>query len=755
MKREALLLATFVCSTMTYAQHRTAVAIPDSTQMVHLQEVQVVSTRAGKKTPMAYENISKDQLKKQNFGQDIPFLLSLTPSVVTTSDAGNGIGYTSIHIRGTDPGRINVTTNGIPINDADEGSVYWVNMPDLASSVDNMQVQRGVGTSTNGAAAFGATVNMQTEELSYKPFTSLDGSYGSYNSHKETFKFGTGLLKDHWAFQGRLSNIGSDGYIDRASTKLNSYFLQGGYFNNNTEIKFITFNGQERTYHAWDYASKAQMEEYGRRYNPCGEYTAADGTTAYYKNQIDFYHQQHYQMLWNQILTNHLNLNVALHYTRGFGYYEEYKPGENLYEYLLTSSIGDGTSDLVRRKEMENNFYGTVFSLNYNYKKLNASFGGGWNEYDGKHYGDVIWVKNFSGALDPDHQYYHNNVTKKDGNIYAKVNYEFIKGLNGYVDLQYRRLDYKITGPTDSFTSNSKGGYDQVSFDIHTHFNFFNPKAGLYWTISPNNTIYGSFAVAHKEPTRDDYQNSLGTLLPKAESLNDWEAGYKYNGTIFSAGANFYYMHYNNQLVLTGQQDAIGSPISKNVGKSYREGIELTAALKPCKDFRWDANATFSRNRAKDWHVVLDDTQESINLGNTHLSYSPDLIFNNIFSYNHKGFEASLQTQYVGKQYMTNTSIKSYTDNGKEVSLMLDAYCVSNLNLAYTFKLPNVKSVTLGVTIYNLFSEKYESNGSANVQFKSDGKNGAIAYQDGDGDSYSAYSAQAPINFMAHASFNF
>jgi len=743
------MLAAFACSAMTFAQHRTAEALPDSTSMVHLQEVQVVSTRVGEKTPMAYENVSKDQIQKQNFGQDVPSLLSLTPSVVTSSDAGNGIGYTYIHVRGTDPSRINVTVNGIPINDPESSQLYWVDMPDLVSNTDNIQVQRGVGTSTNGAGAFGATINMQTDELSNKAFGSFDGSAGSYGSHKETFKFGTGLLNDHWAFEGRLSNIGSDGYIKRAFSKLDSYFLQGGYFGDKTVVKFITFNGNERTYFAWDYATKAQMEQYGRRYNPSGEYTDDNGKTAYYKNQTDNYHQQHYQLFWNQILSQYFNLNVALYYTRDFGYYQEYKPDQKLYKYLLTSTIGSG-SDLINEKLEDHNFYGTVFSLNYKNNRLNSSLGGGWNDFDGDHYGQVLWVKNFSGSLDPDHEYYRNSADKKDGNVYAKVNYELIKGLNAYADMQYRRVDYKITGPTDKFDNNK----NQLSLNVHNHFNFFNPKAGLYWTVNPNNTVYASFAVAHKEPTRDNYEDNIDDQL-KAEQLNDWEAGYKYASRMFSAGANFYYMHYNDQFVLTGQQNALGDMISKNVGKSYREGVELSAAFQPCKAFRWDANATFSRNRAKDWMVTLDNTGKNVDLGDTPLSFSPDVIFKNIFSYNYKGFEASLQSQYIGKQYMTNTGFKSYVDGSNNVSLMLDSYFVSNLNLAYTFKLRHMKSVTAGVTFYNLFSEKYESNGSANAQLESDSNGKVIAYQDADGDSYSAYSAQAPVNFMAHLSLNF
>jgi iron complex outermembrane receptor protein len=474
------------------------------------------------------------------------------------------------------------------------------------------------------------------------------------------------------------------------------------------------------------------------------------------KIRLDNYHQQHYQLLWNQILSEHLNLNVALHYTHGNGYYEQYKDGwghvgEKLYKYLLTSSLGS-KSDLIRRKMMDNDFYGTVFSLNYQNDKLNASFGGGWNKYTGNHTGKVIWVRNFSGNLDPNHEYYNNDATKRDGNIYGKVSYELLKGFSAYADLQYRHVGYKMDGPSDAFDDNKK----QISYNINNSFDFFNPKVGLYWNVNSHHALYASFAVAHKEPTRNDYEDNL-TNIPQSERLLDWELGYRYSSSIISASANLYYMKYNNQFVLTGEKNPIGELIAKNVGSSYRTGLELSLSVKPSptSPFRWDGNLTLSRNRAKDWTVQLDDTGETKSLGHTPLSFSPDAIFNYAFSYNKKGWNVSLMGQSIGKQYMTNTGFKSFTQNGKDVSLMLDAYSVVNLNIDYTFKLPHFKSITLGATVYNLFSEKYESNGAASTQFKSDGKNGVIAYQDDYEDSYSVYSAQAPVNFLAHISLLF
>lgn len=756
-----LVAAVVVCLPQAYAENLKETKLDslntvggESMKSVMLQDVQVVSTRAGQKTPMAFQNFSKKEIKAVNFGQDIPFLLSLTPSVTTSSDAGTGIGYTGIRVRGTDPSRINITTNGIPVNDAESNQVYWVNMPDFASSVESMQIQRGVGSSTNGGGAFGASVNMQTEDIGVKPFLGLDGSAGSYGSHKETLRFGTGILGGHWGVQGRLSNIGSDGYIDRASVRLNSYFLQGGYFSDNTVIKFITFNGTEKTYHAWNYASLYEMQQNGRTYNSCGEYYDNDGNRHYYKDQTDNYHQQHYQLLWNQIISPNLNLNVALHYTHGHGYYEEYKSGAKLYKYTLSTDVSL-TSDLIRRKLMDNDFYGFVSSLNYDNKNgLTATLGGGWNKYDGDHFGNVIWVKNYTADLDPLHEYYNNNAKKYDTNIYGKVNYEFLNGLNAYVDLQYRHVGYSMTGPTDAFD-----GTTQTVFNLKDKFDFFNPKAGLYYDINANNKVYASFAISHKEPTRNDYEDNIGTDL-KAERLYDWELGYKYQSKVFSAGVNFYYMNYRDQFVLTGELNNIGEAIAKNAGKSYRAGVELQAAYQPVDWFRWDANATFSRNRAKDWTVTLDDGTMT-NLGETPLSFSPSTIFNNIFTFNYKGLSANIQSQYVGKQYLTNTGFDSYTyydsesKTDKEVSTVLNAYFVTNLDLAYTFKLKGLKSATIGCTIYNIFSEKYESNGWSSPGFKKGSNGNVIAYCATDDPYETGLSAQAPCYFMGHLSLNF
>ncbi len=773
MKKNLLLAVALTGTTAVYAVNPEKEKI-DTLRSYQLQDVQVVSTRATKKTPVAYSDMDKQQIKAVNFGQDIPYILALTPSVTTTSDAGNGIGYTGIRVRGVDPSRINITANGIPMNDAESAQVFWVNMGDFASSVQSLQLQRGVGTSTNGAGAFGASLNMQTENIGMKPFVGIDLSAGSYYSHKETLRFGTGLLDGHWGIQGRLSNIGSKGYIRRASTKLNSYFLQGGYFADRTMVKFITFNGVEQTYHAWNYASKYEQSLYGRRYNSCGEYTDADGNTRYYDGQTDNYHQQNYQLHWEQVINDHWNFNVALHYTKGAGYYEEYKPDSKWTRYKLT---GDGLmrGDLIRRKKMENDFYGTVASLNYNNQAgLTAHLGGGWNKYDGDHFGHVIWmgapyyiIYNAQGerigtqpvlppsGLQHDHEYYRNNAKKTDGNVYAKVNWEFCKGLSAFVDLQYRHVGYKTSGVSDKWSSD---------FVINDKFDFFNPKFGLNYDITPHHRAYASYAVSHKEPTRNIYEDNETPNL-KAEKLDDLEVGYKYLSGKFSAGVNFYYMNYTNQFVLTGELNEIGEmkASNKNAGKSYRMGMELEAAWQPVDWFRWDANATFSKNESKDWMVTLSDG-EVVNMGNTPLSFSPDLLFNNVFSFRFKGFTASIQSQYIGEQYLTNTGLKAYTttdanNRDVEVGMMLEDVFKTNLNLSYNFSMKKwgVKEATVGCTIYNLFDARYDNNGWADPMYKKNANGNVIAYTTPEsGGLYMAgFAPSAPIHVMFNLSLNF
>ena len=748
----------------------------DSTDVVkekHLQEVQVTSLRATGNTPVAFSNLNREQIEAVNYGKDVPFLLSTLPSVITTTDAGNGIGYTSIRVRGTDASRINVTANGIPLNDSESSRIYFSDIGDFASSVQSIQVQRGVGTSTNGAGAFGATINMLTESIGMKPFVGLDVSGGSYGTHKETVRFGTGLMNGHFGIQGRLSNIGSDGYVDRATSSFNSYFLQAGYFTDNTTLKFITFNGTEKTYMAWNYTSKREQSLYGRRFNSCGLYYDAQGNMKFYDDQYDNYHQQHYQLHWNQWLGKDWTMNVALHYTHDNYYYDQMKMGKKLYEYLLTDDA-KMRADLVQRKDGFKDFYGTVASVNYNnHNGLTANFGGALNHFYATHMGHVMWVgipfyKNTANVtpalpeLEPNYKYYGNYSRKTDGNIYAKVNWEFVKGLSAYADLQYRHVNCQMDGSASDWDDDG-----QINYDLNRNFDFFNPKAGLNYEINRHHRVYASYAIAHREPTRDHFQEQWGKPI-HAERLNDLEVGYQFHHRRFSAGVNLYWMDYKNQFVLTGELNDEGEAVTKNIDKSYRLGVELEAAWMPVNWFRWDVNATLSKNRAKDMIITLDDYTTQVNVGETPLSFSPEVIFNNIFTFNYKNWSASIQSQYVGEQYLTNYGVKtmrcwsdwSQTDDvATDETLMLKDHFTTNIDLNYHFNLKKwgLKKGCVGFAFYNLFSAKFDNNGWAAPQFRQDSNGKVYAVNTwGLRDQEAAgFAPSAPFHFLAHLSFNF
>ena len=749
------------------------VANKDSLHVEQIQEVVVTSLRATDKTPVAYSNLNREQIEAMNFGKDIPFLLSTLPSVITTTDAGNGIGYTGIRVRGTDASRINVTANGIPLNDSESSRIYFSDIGDFASSVKSIQVQRGVGTSTNGAGAFGATINMLTESIGANPYVGLDVSGGSYGTHKETLRFGTGLMKGCFGIQGRLSNIGSNGYVDRATSSFNSYFLQAGYFSANTTLKFITFNGTEKTYMAWNYTSKAEQSLYGRRFNSCGLYYDKEGNMKYYDDQYDNYHQQHYQLHWNQWLSNKWTMNVALHYTHDNYYYDQMKTGKKLYTYLLT----DDTSmraNLVQRKDGYKDFYGMVASVNYdNRNGLTVNLGGAINHFDATHLGHVMWVgtpyykKTPDVALplpglEPNHEYYDNDSRKTDGNIYAKVNWEFARGLSAYVDLQYRHVNQQMDGGSGDWDENG-----QINYDLNRNFDFFNPKAGLNYDIDQHHRVYASYAIAHREPTRDHFQEQWGKPI-HAERLNDLEVGYQFRHRRFSAGVNLYWMDYKNQFVLTGELNDEGEAVTKNIDKSYRMGMELEAAWMPVDWFRWDVNATLSKNRAKDMIITLDDYTTLVNVGETPLSFSPEVIFNNIFTLNHKGWSASIQSQYVGEQYLTNYGVKtmrcwsdwSQTDDvATDESLMLKKHFNTDLDLSYNFDLRKLglKNARVGITFHNLFSAKFDNNGWAAPQFRQDANGKVYAVNTwGLRDQEAAgFAPSAPFHVISHLSLNF
>lgn len=736
MKKEFLMVIGILCTGFSYAQEN------DSLRHVVLQEVQVVSTRASEKTPVAFSNIGKEQIKKQNLGQDIPFLLTLTPSVVATSDAGTGIGYTGVRVRGTDATRINITTNGVPMNDAESHNLYWVNMPDLASSIEDMQIQRGAGTSTNGGGAFGASINMKTESVSTRPYGEVSASYGSFNTHKEVVKVGTGLLNGHWGFDARISNIMSDGYIDRASSDLKSYFVQGGYYGDNTVVKLITFGGKEKTYHAWSGVSESLLET-NRRYNSCGEIDDEQG--GFYSDQHDNYLQTNYQLLFTQRITDVLNLNITLHYTDGDGYYQEYKNKRSLKEYGLVPFLSGSTevaeSNLIRRKQMDNGFGGGVFSLNYTADRLAASFGGAVNHYNGDHFGNVIWVKNYIGALSPDHEYYRNKGRKTDANFYLKGNYELIQShLNVYADLQYRHINYKINGDNDKWDFMN----DRMQkLNVNNTYDFFNPKVGVFSQLNRYNSVYASLSVAQKEPTRNNFTDAKFGVTPKSEKMLDYEVGYTFTNSTFLAGVNFYYMKYKDQLILTGETNDIGEPLAANVPDSYRAGMEFQLGAKITSWLNWNGNLTLSRNRIKRYTEVLynytegEDTPQKVEnyLGTTPISFSPNLTFNSLFSFDYKGFSAAFQSLYVGKQHLDNTGRKEN---------MLDSYFINNLRAGYTFPLKVLKSVSVNVLVNNLFNVMYSSNGAV-----------YSSMYNGERTDDRYYFPQAGTNVLANVSFRF
>lgn len=724
----------------------------DTAKVVRLQNVEVTATRATKSTPVAFTNVSKQQIAELNHGKDIPFLISSTPSVLTTSDAGAGIGYSAMRVRGTDATRINVTANDIPMNDAESHSIFWVNTPDFASSLEDIQIQRGVGTSTNGAGAFGASVNMRTQRFSMNPYAEMSGTYGSFNTNKETFKVGSGLIGGHWNFDARFSHIASDGYRDRASSKLHSYFAQAGYFGGQTSVRFITFGGKECTYHAWDGISKSDLTD-NRKYNPNGEIKRDGKVIGFYDDQTDNYRQTHYQLIWDQGIGANWHWNLGLHYTDGFGYYQEYKNARTLKEYGLEPfMVGDNKvkkSSLVRKKNVDSGFGGAVFSLNFAKGSLNTTFGGSFNSYANDHYGNVIWVENYLLPLDPSHEYYRNKGKKNDFTIYWKASNTLWQSLRLYADVQYRHIGFKINGDNDKWDWTASPEHLQV-LNVDEKFDFFNPKVGLIYDFNKHNTAYASFSVAQKEPTRNNYTDGLFTVHPKAEKLFDWEAGYTFSSDRFTAGVNFYYMKYKDQLVLNGKLNEIGEAMAENVPDSYRMGVELQAGVKITEWLRWDLNGTFSRNRIKDYVGYVSNyeastwndlyTQTAVEKGNTTIAMSPSFIGNSVIEFNLKGFSAQFTSQYVSRQYLDNFE-------NKEDSL--DPYFVSHLNLAYTFKLPHVKAITVGCTVYNIFNEKYETNGYSQTC--------ALVSADG---SYKLSSdprfyPMAGTNVLAHLTFSF
>lgn len=662
-----------------------------------LNDVNVNALRATGKTPIAFTNISKSEIEKGNLGQDLPYIISLTPSVVTSSDAGAGVGYTGFRVRGSDPTSINVTVNGIPLNDSESQGVWWVNMPDFSSSIENIQIQRGVGTSTNGASAFGASVNLKTDGLKKNPYFTTSNSMGSFGTLKNNIEFGTGLINNKFAFDGRVSKISSDGYIDRATSNLKSLYLQGTYFGASSVIKALVFTGNERTYQAW-YGVPLNYLDSNRTFNP---YT--------YKNEVDNYGQIHYQLHYSKQLSTETTVNIAAHFTHGEGYYEQEKIGEDFADYGLENIIlSDDTissTNLIRRKWLNNDFGGFTYSLNHKMGSLDLVLGGASNSYSGQHYGNIIWAEYASnGAIN--HQYYWNKAEKLDHNFYAKANYKYSDATNLYLDLQRRRVDYIFEG----YDRNGVPSEQEVS---HA---FFNPKIGLFHDLNQSQSIYVSFAVANKEPNRNDYVENKADEYPSHETLYDTEVGYKQSGEKFSLGVNLYHMKYKNQLVLTGQINDVGAYRRANIDESYRKGIEIEGTYKLANKLSWVGNMTLSENKILNHTEYVDnwDTwgQEKIDYENTDLAFSPTAIWASIFNYKvDKNISIDFISKYVGEQFIDNTS----SDDRK-----LDDYLVTNLRLAYEWDSKIFKTTKLTLQVNNLLDNEYVSNAWV-YRFVSDG----------------------------------
>ena len=681
-------------------------------------DVIVNATRVNK-DPMTYSTVTKESLQRNNFGQDLPLLLEQTPSAVSTSDAGAGVGYTGIRIRGVDPTRTNVTINGIPINDAESHGVFWVNMPDFASSVEDIQIQRGVGTSANGAAAFGASINIKTDNLQEKAYASLDNSFGSFNTMKNTIKVGTGRLQNNFYFDARLSNIQSDGYIDRASSNLKSFFLQGQWIGRKTSIKANAFVGKEITYQSWwgtpesrvkgdvagmlayadrNWLSDADRENLlnsGRAYN---YYT--------YDNQVDHYQQDHYQLHITHRLAEKWILNLSGHYTYGRGYYEEFKAGQDLADYgldpvILTADTITST-DLIRRKWLDNHFFGAIYSVQYIGKKgLKFTWGGAANNYNGDHFGEVIWAQ-FASNSDIRHRYYFDNARKAEVSTYVRSSYEW-KKWNFYGDLQYRFIDYTYVGTSEVNGTLVEGNENKT-------FSFFNPKAGVSYNLSNKSQFYGSFAVGNREPVRDDFRQPIGGKKPVHETLYNTELGYRYSNTRLLVRANVYWMDYNNQLILTGQINDVGGYTRTNVKDSYRAGLELEAGYKIMRKLSVSGTLTLSSNKVVAFTEYGDDYdnggQYAIEHRNTDLAFSPNVVAGLGILYDPiRNLEVSWTAKYVGRQYLDNTSNRARS---------IDAYLVNNLGVNYTLESASdkrIKYVKLGVQVNNILNEVYENNG--------------------------------------------
>jgi iron complex outermembrane receptor protein len=701
-------------------------------------DVIISATRAGDQAPLAYTNVTREILEKRNSGQDLPYLLSLTPSLIETSEAGNGVGYTSLRIRGTDASRINVTVDGIPLNDPESQQVFWVDLPDLASSVDNIQVQRGVGTSSNGAGAFGASINIQTRGIENEPFAEINSLVGSFGTFKNNITAGTGLLKEKFAFQMRCSDLRSKGFIERTGSDHNSAFISALYRTGRSLLKANLIIGKEHTGIGW-WGVPKEMLTVNRRYNPAGEYTDDNGITRYYDNESDNYSQNHLQLIYSLKLSGSLSFHSAFHYTKGEGYYEEFKEDRSFADYGLPPiNIGDTTifqTDLIRRKWMANSFYGLIYSLNYSKDKLEAKLGGGINLYSGDHYGRIIWM-GYPGTADKDHQWYFNNGEKGEASIYGKISWTVSRKLSVFGDLQYRYIKYNLEGTDDDLKDIGQ---------IH-NFNFFNPKAGLFLIVASNQEAYLSFSVANREPTRTDFKEASGdrNATPRPERLFDTELGYKLRFEKSTFALNLYWMIYKDQLVPTGELSNVGYSIMTNVEKSYRAGAEITAGFMPMDFINWDLSLTLSKNRINDFteHYIDYNTTDwsseykSRKLGNVDIAYSPAVIGSSDLAVKIiPEIKIHFISKYVSKQHFDNTM------NSER---MIKSYLINNVMIGFEPETKHIRGAELQLMVNNIFNAKYESNAY-----------GGNWYEDGIEKSWSYYFPQAGINFMLKLGLKF
>lgn len=748
-----------IISHISFEKQMVEAGVPSSKEIVVMmkkkiylsEEVTVTATRAASHSAVAFTNVSKDELKKNNLGQDIPYLLNMTPSVVVTSDAGTGIGYTGIRIRGSDATRVNVTLNGVPVNDAEAHGVYWVDLPDLASSIDNIQIQRGVGTSTNGAGAFGGTVNIQTQKFSADPYGSISSSFGSFSTWKNTVGFGTGLINNKsdsstagFSFDGRISKITSDGYIDRATSDLKSLYLSAGYFGRRSSLRFIVMTGKEKTYQAW-YGVHEDSLATNRTFNPAGIYYDANGKINYYDNQTDNYQQDYYQLIYSKELRNNWDFNLTVHCTKGKGYYEEYKPaddyyGEGAFSFyglpdVIVGSDTITTTNLVRRKWLVNDFYGLTWSANTNAKRWQLILGGALNQYAGDHFNEIIWAQNLpANVLTTPYEYERNDALKTDMNIFGKLIYAASAHLHLFGDLQLRAVGYRFPGFTDFLEARQQ----QVTVS------FFNPKFGVTYNFNNRNLVYASVSFGGKEPVRDDYVNSTPSSRPKPEYMSDVEAGYKFKSNKTSAGINFYNMNYKNQLVLTGQVNDVGEYTRKNISESSRAGVEAEAAFLFSDKFNASFNITVSSNKINS-HPEFIDTYDSTgnyigqqknDFRKTDIAFSPSIISGVMLNYSPvKNFTVSLQSKYVGKQFLDNTS-----DEKKK----LDSYFVNDFRLKWNVPTKLFQEFSLTLLVNNVLDEMYESNGYTYNYISG-----------GETVSENLYYPQAGRNFLAGLSINF